>query len=151
MITARGETTDRIAGLEIGADDYVSKPFSPAEVVARVRSVLRRSTARSAAATGQPLRFDDVEIDPRSREARISGDPVSLTPREFDLLYFLASNPGRVFSRLQLLDELWDVAFNGDPSTVTVHIRRLREKIEPDPANPTRLVTVWGVGYRFDP
>jgi DNA-binding response OmpR family regulator len=151
MITARGETTDRIAGLEIGADDYVSKPFSPAEVVARVRSVLRRSTARSAAATGQPLRFDDVEIDPRSREARISGDRVSLTPREFDLLHFLASNPGRVFSRLQLLDELWDVAFDGDPSTVTVHIRRLREKIEPDPANPTRLVTVWGVGYRFDP
>jgi DNA-binding response OmpR family regulator len=152
MITARGQTTDRIVGLEIGADDYVSKPFSPAEVVARVRSVLRRATA--APRTGRPdevLRFDGLELDPRSREVHVAGARVALTPKEFDLLHFLASSPRTVFSRLQLLDELWDVAFDGDPGTVTVHIRRLREKIEPDPSSPARLVTVWGAGYRFEP
>jgi DNA-binding response OmpR family regulator len=152
MITARGQTTDRIVGLEIGADDYVSKPFSPAEVVARVRSVLRRATA--APRTGgadDVLRFDGLELDPRSREVRVAGARVALTPKEFDLLHFLASSPRTVFSRLQLLDELWDVAFDGDPATVTVHIRRLREKVEPDPSTPARLVTVWGAGYRFEP
>jgi DNA-binding response OmpR family regulator len=152
MITARGQTTDRIVGLEIGADDYVSKPFSPAEVVARVRSVLRRATATPrAGGTGEVLRFDGLELDPRSREVRVAGARVALTPKEFDLLHFLASSPRTVFSRLQLLDELWDVAFDGDPGTVTVHIRRLREKIEPDPSSPARLVTVWGAGYRFEP
>jgi two-component system, OmpR family, response regulator MtrA len=151
MITARGQTTDRIVGLEIGADDYVSKPFSPAEVVARVRSVLRRATAARTGRTDELLRFDDLELDPRSREVRVAGARVALTPKEFDLLYFLASSPRTVFSRLQLLDELWDVAFDGDPATVTVHIRRLREKIEPDPSSPSRLVTVWGAGYRFEP
>jgi DNA-binding response OmpR family regulator len=153
MITARGEVTDRIVGLEIGADDYISKPFSPAEVVARARAVLRRG-----AQSGEPpergrevLRFDDLEIDPEAREVRVAGRAVSLTPREFDLLDFLASNPRRVFSRYDLLDELWDVAFDGDPATVTVHVRRLREKIEPNPSRPRRLVTVWGSGYRFEP
>lgn len=151
MITARGQTTDRIVGLEIGADDYVSKPFSPAEVVARVRSVLRRSSATAPAASEASLRFDDLEIDAAAREVRIHGRSASLTPKEFDLLLLFASNPRRVFSRFQLLDELWDVAFDGDPATVTVHIRRLREKIEAEPSQPRRLVTVWGVGYRFEP
>jgi two-component system, OmpR family, response regulator ResD len=152
MITARGDVTDRIVGLETGADDYVSKPFSPAEVVARVRAVLRRG-ARSASPADGPrevLRFDGLEIDPDARVVRRDGRSVSLTPREFDLLHFLASNPRSVFSRYELLDELWDVAFSGDPATVTVHVRRLREKIEPDPSRPTRLVTVWGSGYRFE-
>jgi DNA-binding response OmpR family regulator len=150
MITARGQTTDRIAGLEIGADDYVSKPFSPAEVVARVRSVLRRASADRTADRAR-LAFDGLELDGPSHEVRVDGERVELTPKEFDLLHFLASNPRVVFSRLRLLDEVWDVAFQGDPATVTVHVRRLREKIERDPANPRRLVTVWGVGYRFEP
>jgi two-component system response regulator ResD len=153
MITARGDVTDRIVGLETGADDYVSKPFSPAEVVARVRAVLRRGTHNDDGAPedSEALRFGELEIDPRARIARLDGRDVSLTPREFDLLHFLASNPHRVFSRYQLLDELWDVAFQGDPATVTVHVRRLREKIESDPSRPRRLVTVWGSGYRFEP
>ena len=153
MITARGDVTDRIVGLETGADDYVSKPFSPAEVVARVRAVLRRGAGSAEGADGEReiLRFDGLEIDPDARAVRRDGRPVSLTPREFDLLHFLASNPRTVFNRYELLDELWDVAFRGDPATVTVHVRRLREKIEPDPSRPTRLVTVWGSGYRFEP
>lgn len=152
MITARGEVTDRIVGLETGADDYVAKPFSPAEVVARVRAVLRRgATAPAEDATDEVLRFDGLEIDPRSREARAGGRAISLTPREFDLLHFLATHPRTVFSRYRLLDELWDVAFDGDPATVTVHIRRLREKVEADPSRPRHLVTVWGAGYRFEP
>jgi two-component system response regulator ResD len=150
MLTAKGEETDRVIGLEVGADDYVTKPFSPREVVARVRNVLRRSGATSSA-DHDPLRFGDLEIDPRSREVQMAGRPVALTPKEFDLLQFLAANPGEVFSRVQLLEELWDFAFDGDPSTVTVHVRRLREKVETDPSNPRHLVTVWGVGYRFDP
>jgi two-component system response regulator ResD len=153
MITARGDVTDRIVGLEIGADDYVSKPFSPAEVVARVRAVLRRGADAGEGVTEdrEVLRFDDLEIDPAAREVRVAGRAVSLTPREFDLLDFLASNPRTVFSRYRLLDELWDVAYDGDPATVTVHVRRLREKIESDPSRPRRLVTVWGSGYRFEP
>ena len=153
MITARGGVTDRIVGLDTGADDYVSKPFSPAEVVARVRAVLRRGAGSGPAyeAAGEVLRFDGLEIDPRARLVRLSDEAVSLTRREFDLLHFLASNPRTVFSRYELLDELWDVAFDGDPATVTVHMRRLREKIESDPARPERLVTVWGSGYRFEP
>jgi DNA-binding response OmpR family regulator len=151
MITARGQSTDRIVGLEVGADDYVSKPFSPAEVVARVRSVLRRTrSSETVPLTEELLRFDDLEIDPVAREVRVEGRPIPLTPKEFDLLLLFASHPRRVFSRHQLLDELWDVAFAGDPATVTVHIRRLREKIESDPSHPRRLVTVWGVGYRFE-
>jgi DNA-binding response OmpR family regulator len=152
MITARGQTTDRIVGLEIGADDYVSKPFSPAEVVARVRSVLRRSPPNASVHCDEAsVHFDGLEIDVAAREVRIDGRSASLTPKEFDLLLLFASNPRRVFSRFQLLDELWDVAFDGDPATVTVHVRRLREKIEAEPSQPRRLVTVWGVGYRFEP
>jgi DNA-binding response OmpR family regulator len=152
MITARGQTTDRIVGLEVGADDYISKPFSPAEVVARVRSVLRRSSPPPLPETrGEVVKLEWLELDPQAREARVDGRRVPTTPREFDLLWFLASSPRRVFSRLALLDEVWDVAFAGDPATVTVHIRRLREKIEVDPSTPRRLVTVWGAGYRLEP
>jgi DNA-binding response OmpR family regulator len=151
MLTARGDETDRIVGLDLGADDYIGKPFSPREAVARVRAVLRRSGGLEGGGTEDLLRFDGLEIDPRTREVLVDGRPVELTPKEFELLHYLASEPRTVFSRLQLLDALWDVAFDGDPSTVTVHIRRLREKIEPDPSAPRRLVTVWGAGYRFQP
>ena len=153
MITARGKTTDRIVGLDVGADDYISKPFSPGEVVARVRSVLRRASTvpERRGESEAVLAFSGLEVDPRSREVSLAGARLSLTPKEFDLLLHFASNPRTVFSRLQLLDEVWDVAFDGDPATVTVHIRRLREKIEADPSHPRRLVTVWGVGYRFEP
>jgi two-component system response regulator ResD len=151
MLTARGEEKDRVVGLELGADDYVAKPFSPREVVARVRAVLRRTRDTPVAAGQEILRFGDVEVDPRTREARVHGSPVELTPKEFELLQFMASSPRTVFNRLYLLDELWDASFEGDPSTVTVHVRRLREKIESDPANPRHLITVWGVGYRFEP
>jgi DNA-binding response OmpR family regulator len=152
MLTARGEVTDRIVGLDVGADDYVSKPFSPSEVAARVRAVIRRTRAAGAREEpGRVLRFDELEIEPGTREVRVRGAAVQLTPKEFELLHFLASSPRVVFSRYRLLDELWDVAFDGDPSTVTVHVRRLREKIERDPSNPRHLVTVWGAGYRFEP
>jgi DNA-binding response OmpR family regulator len=152
MLTARGEETDRVVGLEIGADDYIAKPFSPREVVARVRAVLRRSAAAAGGSRVEgPIRFEDGEIDPAGRTVTVRGRPVSLTPKEFDLLMFVARNPGRVFDRLELLEELWDFAFDGDPATVTVHVRRLREKIERDPSRPRHLVTVWGAGYRFDP
>jgi two-component system, OmpR family, response regulator ResD len=151
MLTARGQETDRVVGLELGADDYVAKPFSPREIVARVRAVLRRSgRGPSSAPIEDVVRFDDLEIDPRAREVNVAGQEVSLTPREFELLHFLSSNPRTVYSRAQLLDALWDIAFQGDPSTVTVHIRRLREKIEQDPSAPRPLVTVWGAGYRFE-
>jgi DNA-binding response OmpR family regulator len=149
MLTAKGEETDRIVGLELGADDYVTKPFSPREVVARVRAVLRRT-----APAGEPppaLRFGDLEIDAERREVRVGDQAVHLTRKEFDLLHLLVSNPGIVFTRLQLLERVWDFAWDGDSSTVTVHIRRLREKIEGDPSRPRHLVTVWGVGYRFEP
>ncbi|MGH2923275.1 MAG: response regulator [Solirubrobacterales bacterium] len=152
MLTARGEETDRVVGLELGADDYIAKPFSPREVVARVRSVLRRTREGTAGTAGdEVLRFGRLEIDASSRELRVEGRRVELTPKEFDLLQFMASSPRRVFSRHEILDELWDVAFDGDPSTVTVHVRRLREKIEAEPSEPRHLVTVWGSGYRFEP
>lgn len=147
MLTARGEEADRIAGLDIGADDYVAKPFSPKEVLARVRAVLRRAQKPQA----ETLEFDDLVIEGASRRVTRAGAVITLAPREFDLLYLMASQESRVFSRVELLDELWDFAFEGDPSTVTVHMRRLREKIEPDPSRPRHIVTVWGAGYRFDP
>jgi len=147
MLTARGDETDRIVGLDLGADDYITKPFSPREVVARVRAVLRRSSD----GTNGRLAYGDLEIDGDRREAWIRGDPVRLTRKEFDLLYHLASRPGVALTRTQLLEEVWDFAWDGDSATVTVHIRRLREKIEADPSRPTRIVTVWGVGYRFEP
>jgi DNA-binding response OmpR family regulator len=150
MLTAKGEETDRIVGLELGADDYVTKPFSPREVVARVRAVLRR-TAGPAGEAAPTLRFEELEIDVERREVHVGDRAVHLTRKEFDLLHLLASNPGIVFTRLQLLEQVWDFAWDGDSSTVTVHIRRLREKIERDPSRPRHLVTVWGVGYRFEP
>jgi DNA-binding response OmpR family regulator len=150
MLTALGEETDRVVGLELGADDYVTKPFSPREVVARVRTVLRRGAAADAHAR-RLVAVGDLEVDGPRREARLHGEPIRLTRKEFDLLYLLASHPGRAFTRSELLDEVWDFAWDGDTATVTVHVRRLREKIEADPSNPEHLVTVWGIGYRFDP
>ncbi len=150
MLTAKGEETDRVVGLELGADDYVVKPFSPREVVARVRAVLRRSAAATARPT-DVLTFGGLRIDPRRREAELDGRAIKLTRKEFDLLHALASEPGTTFSRTRLLDEVWDSAWDGDGSTVTVHVRRLREKIEHDPSDPRHLVTVWGIGYRFEP
>jgi two-component system, OmpR family, phosphate regulon response regulator PhoB len=152
MLTARDSELDKVVGLELGADDYVSKPFSPREVVARVQAVLRRAASQDPVQREAPLlRFDGLEIDPGPREVRVDGEEIALTPKEFELLLFLASSPRVVFSRAQLLEELWDLAFEGDPSVVTVHVRRLREKIESDPSAPRRLITVWGVGYRFEP
>jgi DNA-binding response OmpR family regulator len=149
MLTARGETSDRIRGLDLGADDYVAKPFSPQELVSRVRAVLRRAGEPDEPA-GQVLVFDGLEVDPLSRAVRLGGRPVALTAKEFELLYFFARHPRQVFTRTQLLDNIWGQEFYGDPSTVTVHIRRLREKIEADASQPRYLVTVWGVGYRFE-
>lgn len=152
MLTARGQETDRIVGLESGADDYVSKPFSPRELIARVRAVLRRTGEHAVVgAVEERLSFGGLAVDPAAREARLDGTAIALTPKEFDLLLHFVRNPRIAFSRNQLLDQLWDVAYDGDPSTVTVHVRRLRQKIEPDPSNPSWLVTVWGSGYRFEP
>jgi len=152
MLTARGEETDRVVGLELGADDYVTKPFSPREVVARVHAVLRRSTTGTQPPDrAEVLTFDDLVIDPGRREVRIADRPVRLTRKEFDLLLHLASRPGATLSRTHLLEEVWDFAWDGDTATVTVHVRRLREKIEADPSDPKHLLTVWGVGYRFEP
>jgi DNA-binding response OmpR family regulator len=150
MLTARGHEADRIVGLELGADDYVVKPFSPRELVARVRSVLRR-TRGDAAAQQARLRAGDLMIDPATREVEIAGRPVSLTAREFELLLFLARHPRQVFTRGQLLQQVWDYTWLGDTSTVTVHIRRLREKVEDNPSYPQRVQTVYGVGYRLVP
>ena len=150
MLTARREESDRIAGLEMGADDYVVKPFSPQELVSRVRAVLRR--ARGATASGeQALVFGSLSIDPQTRLVTARGEEIVLTAREFDMLWLLARHPRQVFSRNKLLEQVWGISEYIDPSTVTVHIRRLREKIEPDPSNPVHLVTVWGVGYKFEP
>jgi DNA-binding response OmpR family regulator len=149
LLTARGEEADRIVGLELGADDYVTKPFSPRELAARVRSVLRRSNGDSPARTA--LSFGEIELDGRSREARRAGSPVQLTAKEFELLWFLASHPRHVFSRDQLMARVWGYEAAVDTGTVTVHVRRLREKIESDPGRPRHLHTVWGVGYRLDP
>jgi two-component system, OmpR family, response regulator ResD len=149
LLTARGEEADRIAGLRLGADDYVVKPFSPAELVARVDAVLRRASAPDD--DGPPLRFGSLEIDPASRRVMVDGREVVLTAREFDLLLFFARHPGRVFTRDQLMDAVWRFPYYTDATTVTVHVRRLRAKIESDPTEPTHVQTVWGVGYRFEP
>ncbi|MFN8109147.1 MAG: response regulator transcription factor [Thermoleophilia bacterium] len=149
LLTARAGESDRIIGLELGADDYVVKPFSPREVVARVRAVLRRVRVDSAA--GPAIVFGDFHIDQGTREVRCGAREVRLTAREFDLLWFLASHPRQVFTRDHLMDRVWGHLPAVETGTVTVHVRRLREKIEADPANPTRIETVWGVGYRFVP
>ena len=149
LLTARGEESDRIVGLRLGADDYVVKPFSPAELVARVDAVLRR--VEPVLEREPPLRFDRLEIDPSGRRVELDGKPVELTQREFDLLLFLARHPGQAFTRDQLMEHVWQYTFYIDTSTVTVHTRRLRSKLEPDPARPRFIETVWGVGYRFAP
>ena len=149
LLTAKGEESDRVIGLRLGADDYVVKPFSPAELVARVDAVLRRV---DAAVTSQaPIELMDMTIDPDGRRVFVFGEEVALTQREFDVLMFLARHPGQAFSRNQLMDAIWQYSFYTDTSTVTVHIRRLRAKIETDPAQPRHIQTVWGVGYRFAP
>jgi DNA-binding response OmpR family regulator len=149
MLTARGEESDRIIGLELGADDYVTKPFSPRELAARVRTVLRRAEPGDAAE--ERLSYDGLVIDSSTREVTRGSEPLRLTAREFDLLWFLASHPRRVFSREQLMRRVWGYSAALDTGTVTVHVRRLREKIEDDPSHPRHLETVWGVGYRFAP
>jgi DNA-binding response OmpR family regulator len=150
MLTARGEEADRIVGLELGADDYLTKPFSPRELAVRVRNLMRRTAQPSSPAT-QPIAFDDVAIDPTAREVRKGGEQLQLTLKEFDLLLFFASNPRQVFSRDQLMDRVWGYESAVDTGTVTVHIRRLRKKIERDASRPRHLETVFGAGYRFTP
>jgi DNA-binding response OmpR family regulator len=151
MLTALGEEADRVLGLQLGADDYVTKPFSPRELVLRVQSVLRRvAGAASRPGTGAVLTDGDLVLDPNRRVARRGGQELVLTVREFDLLAYLIRHPGRAFRRAELLEAVWGWTF-GDQSTVTVHVRRLREKVEDDPAVPRRIVTVWGVGYRYEP
>ncbi|MEK7311244.1 MAG: response regulator transcription factor [Chloroflexota bacterium] len=149
MLTAKGETSDRIYGLDLGADDYVAKPFSPQELVSRIRAVLRRSN-ESALPQQSPLEFDGLRIDPATRIVTVRGGEVTLTAKEFDLLWFLARHPRQVFTRSQLLDHVWGYEFDGDSSTITVNIRRLREKIERDPSQPRHILTAWGVGYKFE-
>ena len=151
MLTARGDESDRVIGLELGADDYVAKPFSPKELTARVKAVLRRARGplTGVGHANSTLRIGNVAVDLAGREARVDGELLTLTSREFELLAFMMRQPGRAFRREELLQHVWGYS-TGDTSTVTVHVRRLREKLERDPANPERLVTVWGVGYRFN-
>ena len=148
MLTALGTETDRVVGLELGADDYLTKPFSPRELVLRVESVLRRAGEGDKPVSG-PLVDGDLVVDSDRHEVLLAGVPLALTGREFDLLRFLMANPGTAYSRDELLRDVWGWSF-GDQSTVTVHVRRLREKVEQDPTRPVRLVTVWGVGYRWE-
>jgi two-component system, OmpR family, response regulator ResD len=151
LLTARGEESDRIIGLRLGADDYVVKPFSPKELVARVDAVLRRAAPATQPEGRDPLMAGELRIEPESRRAFVRGEEMPLTLREYDLLLFLARHPGQVFTRDQLMESVWGHSLYADTSTVTVHVRRLRAKLEQDPARPRHLQTVWGVGYRFDP
>lgn len=150
MLTARGDETDRIVGLEMGADDYMVKPFSPRELVARVKSVLRRAQSGPGSSTGSALKHGSLTINPDTREVTDGPRQITLTAKEFDLVFFLASHPNRVFTRTQLMDQVWDYTYAADYSTVTVHIRRLRAKLEADPLKPRYIKTVWGVGYKFE-
>jgi two-component system, OmpR family, response regulator ResD len=149
LLTAKGDESDRVIGLRLGADDYVVKPFSPVELTARVGAVLRRID--TSPEHEQPIELTGLTIDPAARRVYVQGEEIQLTQREFDLALFLARHPGQVFSRDQLMEAVWQYSFYTDSSTVTVHIRRLRAKLEADPAQPRRLQTVWGVGYRFQP
>jgi DNA-binding response OmpR family regulator len=153
MLTARSDEADKIEGFRAGSDDYVTKPFSPREVLLRVQAIMRRIAATSVPAMvlDDTLHVGALVIRPQLRQAARDGTPLELTAKEFDLLYFLARHPRQVFTRQQLLAHVWDYAYYGDASTVTVHIRRLREKVELDPARPQHLKTVWGVGYKFEP
>jgi DNA-binding response OmpR family regulator len=151
LLTSRKEETDRIAGLELGADDYVVKPFSPQEVVSRVRAILRRVRTSQDTSTEKALVFGDLRINPQLRLVTLAEEEIAFTGKEFDMLHYMARHPRQVFTRDQLLENVWGMSDYIDPGTVTVHIRRLREKIEKDPSNPVRLVTVWGVGYKFEP
>jgi DNA-binding response OmpR family regulator len=152
MLTARSDETDKLAGFAVGTDDYVTKPFSPREVVVRVQAIMRRIEATSVPAMvlDDTLHLGNLTIRPQLRYVEREGTPIELTAKEFDLLHFLATHPKQVFTRQQLLDNVWDYGYYGDASTVTVHIRRLREKVEQDPARPRHVKTVWGVGYKFE-
>ncbi|MDQ0195622.1 response regulator transcription factor [Paenibacillus wynnii] len=163
MLTARGEEADRLVGLTMGADDYITKPFSPRELVLRIKNILRRTGIHAHTAakdqhlfpnaeeTDQPpIFFDGLSIYPLERRVTVRGDEAELTATEFDLLHLLAIYPGKVFSRSQLLNQIWDVAYDGDTTTVTVHMRRLREKIEENPSEPSWIKTVWGIGYKLE-
>jgi two-component system response regulator ResD len=149
MLTAKGEEFDRIIGLELGADDYVVKPFSPSELVARVKSVLRRTGNGAVGGANQSLCYGDLFIDPMARVVQVAGKPVEFTAKEFDLLYYLASHPDQVFSREELMNRVWDIDYAAEYNTVTVHIRRLRARIEENPDKPRFIKTIWGIGYKF--
>jgi two-component system response regulator VicR len=165
MLTARGEEADRLLGLTMGADDYMTKPFSPRELVLRVNNILRRMGWKNDAAAGErdvgskaleeadgekAIHYEGLSIFPQERRVTVQQVDIELTVTEFDLLYLLATYPGKVFSRSQLLNQVWDIAYDGDTTTVTVHVRRLREKIEPNPSDPRWIKTVWGIGYKLD-
>ncbi len=149
ILSAKGDELDRITGLRLGVDDYMTKPFSPTELVLRVQAVIRRVQGRYNTKANEVLLYDSLRIEFNTREVTIDGVPVSLTGKEFELLWLLASNPQQVFTRMQLLNRIWRSVYEGDENTVTVHIRRLREKIEPDPSAPHYIRTVWGLGYKF--
>ncbi len=149
MLTAKGEASDRIRGLDLGADDYITKPFNPQELVSRVRAVLRRIDSSTVSTAQQPIIIGRLTIDPARRNVEVEAESISLTAKEFDLLWFFAQHPQQVFTRTQLLAQVWGDKLYTDPTTVTVHIRRLREKIEVNPSQPVHIQTVWGVGYKF--
>lgn len=151
MLTARRDEADRIAGLEMGADDYVIKPFSPQELVSRVRAVFRRTRPSASGAIEAPLVYKNLRIDPVTRLVSIQDNEIILTAKEFEMLWYMARHPRQVFTRDQLLESVWGLSDYIDPGTVTVHVRRLRQKIETDPSNPEHIQTVWGVGYKFEP
>lgn len=150
ILSAKGDEIDRIMGFRTGVDDYLTKPFSPTELVLRVKAVLRRVKGSSITSYRQRIACGNFSVDPGTRQVKVNDEPVSLTSKEFDLLFLLASNPQQVFTRMQLLNKIWHSDYEGDENTVTVHIRRLREKVERDPSHPLFIQTVWGVGYRFN-